>query len=110
MLSQTKVNRIVELLEQKELTRRQIAKRVGVSHTSVYAIASGRRGAHGHEPNQRPPVRTASRCPTCGVRVYLPCVACRARRFHIRTRRRGSPAAHLEAATCFAAPRSDRVA
>ncbi|MCO6046688.1 helix-turn-helix domain-containing protein [Aeoliella sp. ICT_H6.2] len=111
MLSQSEVQQIVELLERNELTRRQIAQRVGVSHSSVYAIASGRRGLFSRDSDEHAPSQRATRCPTCGVRVYLPCVACRAREFHLRTRRRGHRQfAGVEAATCFAPSQSDRVA
>lgn len=112
MLSQSEVQQIVDLLKQNELTPRQIAQRVGVSHTIVYNIANGRRGLHSRDDTglaaatQRP-----ARCPTCGVRVYLPCVACRAREFHHRTWQRGGGRhRHVEAASCFAPPGTDRVA
>lgn len=68
-----------ELLGQG-LSRRQVALRLNVSHGTICAIARGRRRVAAPEPE--PAIFTGiGRCPTCGMRVELPCVACRAQRY-----------------------------
>lgn len=90
MLDQYVVDRIVELLADNRWSRRQIARQLGVSRSSVDDIANGRRGRHGRSDDppceSEPPV--VGRCGGCGVRVYLPCVACRARQYRYRLQSR----------------------
>jgi hypothetical protein len=89
MLATPLVQEIDRLLKEGKLSQRKIAARLGVSRGTVGAIAGGRRGLHGKDPQadafaarcaSLPPVR----CPHCGYRVYQPCLVCRARRHRER--------------------------
>jgi hypothetical protein len=88
MLSTALVQEIAHLLELGNLTHRQIAARLNVSRGIVGAIANGRRGLYGKEPDKPDtpitPTTPPTRCPHCGYRVYLPCIICRIR--ELRTR------------------------
>ena len=93
MLSLAVVQEIRRLLDLGELSQRQIAVKLGVSRGTVGAIASGRRGMHGREPQtDRPELccyeRPPARCCGCGAMVYLPCILCRTRAFQSRQRPR----------------------
>jgi DNA-binding XRE family transcriptional regulator len=86
MLPLATIEQIDRLIQGGELSQRKIAKQLGVSRGTVAAIASGRRGIYGKEPDDEtsqslapksPPVR----CPSCGFFVYQPCLVCRARDF-----------------------------
>jgi hypothetical protein len=77
---------IRRLLEEGELSQRKIAAKLGVSRGTVGAIASGKRGIYGSEPDpEKPGLRSLDlppeRCSGCGGTVYMPCVLCRARRY-----------------------------
>jgi hypothetical protein len=91
MLSALKVLEIRCLLNQ-ELSQQAIADKLGVSRTTVNAIASGRRGLFGREElgsRRRPrlgrvdPGVEAIRCPGCGGLVYAPCLLCRSRNYRL---------------------------
>ena len=113
MLKQSDVDRVVELLRSGRLSQRRIADQVGVSRGIVAAIADGRRGHHGRQLDNEMRPLNAGRCPTCGVRVYLPCVACRAREFQRRThrgRRSSADVLQLAAGECYAGHGRPRVA
>ena len=83
MLPTALVHEIDRLLRQGELSHRKIASRLGVSRGTISAIANGRRGLFGKDPddNRAAHIRTAPpmRCPRCGYRVYPPCLICEAR-------------------------------
>jgi hypothetical protein len=83
MLPTSLVQEIDRLLKGGELSRRQIAQRLGVSRGTVSAIASGRRGLHGMDPlderRARTPSSAPTRCSRCGYQVYLPCLICATR-------------------------------
>jgi hypothetical protein len=84
MLSVTQVLEIRRLLDEDELSHREIAEKVQVSRWSVSAIANGRRGLHGREQSTkiatREPTQTMpKRCPGCGGLVVQPCRLCRVR-------------------------------
>jgi hypothetical protein len=83
MLSTTLVHEIDRLLQEGELSHRKIAARLSVSRGTIAAIASGRRGLYGREPDDdgrsRASTAPAARCPECGFRVYMPCLICEAR-------------------------------
>lgn len=83
MLPVELVAEVKRQLDEGQFSQRQIARALGVSRGTVSAIATGKRGLHGREfaPGQgaRPPSPT--RCPSCGARVYLPCVLCEARAY-----------------------------
>lgn len=85
MLSSETFQRIQELLARGELSQRAIARQVGVNRNTVGAIARGARPDYEAMRRARrsreipPPDGPKRRCATCGVLVYLPCVACRVR-------------------------------
>jgi transcriptional regulator with XRE-family HTH domain len=84
------VQEIDRLLQDRQLSQRQIAALLGVSRSTVSAIASGRRDLYGKEPHQthvlRVPATPPARCPHCGYRVYMPCIICRTREREQRQR------------------------
>lgn len=92
MLTPAQIEYIQHLLSSnEEMTYRAIAMRAGVSRRTVSQVANGRRRADRLQDTAwsdslaYEPAANIGRCPTCGSRVVLPCVACRAqryRRFH----------------------------
>ncbi len=80
MLALEQVLEVKRLLDEGRLSRRSIARAVGVSRGSVSAIANGDRGLFGAPPVEDLVVRSslAQRCPGCGGMVYTPCVYCEA--------------------------------
>ena len=93
MLPIATVLEIKRLIDEGQLSRRGIAKKLGVSRGTVNAIASGVRGLHGREKVDEPPEPPPQRCSGCGDLVRLPCVACRARDYRRRLREREGRAA-----------------
>lgn len=92
MISSGTVDQIKRLLEEGDLSQREIARQVGVSRGTVNAIARGNRPDYEARGREReddvvapggPPVR----CPTCGGMVQMPCLACRVRAVRERRRR-----------------------
>ena len=86
MLPQFLIDEIVRQLSAGQ-SHRTIAAKLGVSRGVVGALSTGRRDRIGREAPQvdssgfpAEPL-APERCPTCGGRVYLPCVVCRAERF-----------------------------
>jgi predicted XRE-type DNA-binding protein len=80
------VREISRLLDEGELSQRQIAARLGVGRTTVGAIASGQRGLNRHDElvkmaRARAGRRRPVRCSRCGYRVYMPCLICIAREY-----------------------------
>jgi hypothetical protein len=92
MISTSLAQEIDRLLTASELSRRQIALRVGVGRSTVDAIANRRRGLKGKDQTtHRPlhmPTSLPERCPQCGYRVYLPCLICAARIWQEESRSR----------------------
>jgi len=101
MLSLVKIEKIEWLLRSTDLSQRQVAMRVGVSRGSVAAIARGKRSAKQqrsasasqnaskdqHAPQIVPDLDAVPvRCPSCGCRVFLPCLVCHLRKME-RARR-----------------------
>jgi len=95
------VDRVLTLLTVTSLSQREIARRTGVCRGTVNAMALGRRpNADLRDTFERltderrrasgapPPSRPARRCPECGAKVKLPCLACRDRRLLAQGRRR----------------------
>jgi predicted RNA-binding Zn-ribbon protein involved in translation (DUF1610 family) len=92
MLTPAQIEYIQHLISSnEESSYRDIATRAGVSPRTVSLVAKGRRQADRRQDASRgdslmyEPAANIGRCPTCGSRVVLPCVACRAqryRRFH----------------------------
>jgi hypothetical protein len=74
------VDEIRRLLQQRELSQRAIARRLGVSRGTVNTIFSGKRRDRvccglDHDAPCGPP----ERCPGCGGMVQMPCLVCRIR-------------------------------
>lgn len=84
MLPLATIKEIHLLIEQGELSQRQIAEMLGVSRGTVCAVASGRRGLYGTAADAKEVglafEGTAVRCPGCGAHVFMPCLLCRARK------------------------------
>ncbi len=76
MISPAKENQIRQLIA-KGMSRRQVAADLKVSRDTVARVL--KREPRPVETND-PPINIFSgpvgRCPTCGVKVYLPCFAC----------------------------------
>jgi DNA-binding XRE family transcriptional regulator len=85
MLARSVVEAIDRLLKEGKLSNRQIAEEVGVSRTSVNAIARGWRGLFGRgrdpESDACDTIEPSVRCPKCGFQVHLPCLVCRTREY-----------------------------
>jgi hypothetical protein len=96
MISLALVEEIKRRLKGGRLSQRKIARQLGVSRGTVNAIARGKRpdyGAH-KEPSDGfvAPSGPAVRCPGCGGKVQMPCLACRLRMIRDdRQRGTGSP-------------------
>ncbi len=84
MIALVKEEQVKEALREGKLSQRKIAEQVGISRTTVNAIACGRR------PRKRgqgwpasggfvAPSGPACRCPTCGAMVKMPCLRCHLR-------------------------------
>jgi hypothetical protein len=84
MLPLATIKEIHLLLEQGELSQRQIAEMLRVSRGTVSAVASGRRSLYGTAADAKEVglafEGTAVRCPGCGAHVFMPCLLCRARK------------------------------
>jgi len=86
------VDEIERLLHEGSLSQRKIARRVGVSRGTVNAIARGQRPDYRALRRERvdefaAPSGPVTRCPTCGARVQMPCLACRVRALQESRRR-----------------------
>jgi transcriptional regulator with XRE-family HTH domain len=83
MLPLATIKQIHLLLEQGELSQRQIAEMLEVSRGTVSAVASGRRGLYGTAADAKEVglnfEGATVRCPSCGAQVFMPCLLCRAR-------------------------------
>ncbi len=84
MLTPELVERIRGLLADGRMSRRGIAHELRVSRGSVNAIAHGRRSDYAARCQDRTisletPTGPIERCPGCGARVQMPCLACRLR-------------------------------
>ncbi len=93
MISRALAQETQRLLAEGTMSQRKIAKRVGLSRSTVASIASGQwmakqqRRVTKTEPFVQPsgPIR---RCPGCGGRVYMPCHLCRVRTYMARSQRK----------------------
>ena len=90
MLPTALAEEIDRLVRQGNLSQRSIAAQLHVSRGVVSAIARGDRKLFGRElPAEYSPLTPTSppiRCPSCGYRVYLPCIICRTREHKTRQR------------------------
>jgi hypothetical protein len=82
MLSKSQVEWVVQLLDEKRLSQREIARQTRLSRATVGAIACGARPRHLHRKtadeapfDPGPPAR----CRGCGGLVQMPCLLCRVR-------------------------------
>ncbi len=78
MLDPKRVDEVKRLLA-IGLSVRKIALATGIGRSSVSEIKAGRRPDYENRPSRQvihEPGGPAKRCPTCGVKVQLPCVAC----------------------------------
>lgn len=94
MIAQQVVEHIRELLRQDRLSQREIARQLGVSRGTVNAIARGKRPDYEAQRKPRPgaivpPSGPYVRCPVCGARVQMPCLACQIRSLRSGDRRAG---------------------
>jgi len=94
MIAPAVVERVRELLREANLSQRQIARQLGVSRGTVNAIARGKRPDYEARRRHRPggivpPSGPYVRCPTCGARVQMPCLACQIRALRSERRRAG---------------------
>ena len=93
MIAVAIVDQVKDLLARGELSQRTIARRLGISRGTVHAIAAGKRsdrvgrlqpklGDGGHESSVGlladfiVPAGLHLRCPGCGGKVQMPCLAC----------------------------------
>ena len=81
MIASGVISEIQSLLEEGALSQRSIAARLGVSRGTVSAVALGKRPDYEarHRPRGEdivPPSGIPRRCPECGRRVRMPCLAC----------------------------------
>ena len=80
MLSRAMVDKIKQMLEQGNLSNREIARKLGVSRGTVDSISSGARRDHCREDTvaSNEPPNEEGLCDGCGHVVPLPCVYCAA--------------------------------
>jgi DNA-binding XRE family transcriptional regulator len=85
MLSPDVIRKIQQLLEERQHTHRKIATSVGVSRSTVAAVAKGERRITDTvrrvpkpKPKPKPP-EGIQRCPSCGAKVRMPCLLCQMR-------------------------------
>ena len=88
MLSSEQIREIRRLLA-KGKSYRNIARVSGASRWTIAKIAAG--AEKKHEASMlvrelRPPTGPVARCPTCGGRVYTPCLVCGIRRLKLTAR------------------------
>jgi transcriptional regulator with XRE-family HTH domain len=85
MIAAQIVTEVRRLLREEILSQRKIAWLMGVSRTTVAAIASGKRPDYDllrqlRDDEWEEPTGPAVRCPGCGGRVHMPCQLCRTRK------------------------------
>ena len=92
MLPTALIMEVRRLLDRRELTYREISKRLGVSRGLITAMANGQRGNHGRDPGDETPtssprreLTSPMRCPECGGLVYPPCRLCAVRAIRARS-------------------------
>lgn len=78
------IRRILTLLAEKHYSQRMIAKILGVSRGLVSSVASRKQTLLRHhvvdvEHTFQFPHGKPQRCPSCGVLVQMPCLACQIR-------------------------------
>lgn len=81
MIDNAIIRKIQILVKQGRMSQRQIAKHTGVSRGTVQAVANGQRTEYSHSTSKSAvtwvvPSGQPERCPQCGGRVRMPCLAC----------------------------------
>ena len=102
MIALEKVEEVVRLLTNWDLSQREIAKLAGVSRATVGAIAAGKRIRSAAPPGPRAVAEPAGplvRCGGCGGLVVLPCRLCRVRAIKAEQRQAALWRRHHHAAT-----------
>ena len=104
MLPLATVEEVRRLIDEGQLSQRKIAQKLGISRGTISAIASGKRGIYGREPDPEEPTLACldvppERCNGCGATVYKPCVLCRTREYQARQKRPRCAAGAAAAAT-----------
>lgn len=92
MLPTALIMEVRRLLDRRELSYREISKRLGVSRGIIAAMAKGQRGDYGRDVGEESQVTSPhralsspTRCRECGGLVYAPCRLCQARAIEART-------------------------
>jgi len=102
MLTQLQVDWVVQLLDDKRLSQRTIARLTGVSRGTIGAIARGVRPQNLCRRESEEPAFDRGlpvRCHGCGGLVQMPCLLCRVRRIVTIERRLACLDRAMEAAT-----------
>jgi predicted DNA-binding protein (UPF0251 family) len=81
MLTQEMLEEIRSLLFNENLSQREVAQRLRVSRGTVQAVARNKCRLYTplkRSPSQdfQPPCGLPLRCPSCGAKVQMPCLAC----------------------------------
>ena len=105
MLSDAIVLETRRLLDENQLTWREIADRLGVSRSFVGNVSRGRRILR-TMPIEEAQEALATRCRHCGGLVYKPCLLCRSRAYRLALQRDGK----IRGSRRASGPRSRRVA
>lgn len=100
MLSAYEVELIQELARERH-SQRTIARITGVSRESVRSVLSGKRPDYDAIRREREQAKvvfstTIARCPECGVKVYMPCLACRVRAWKAKQDRNPKPGSNSQ--------------
>ena len=95
MIATVLIEEVRRLLDERDLSQRKIADRVGVSRGTVNAIALGKRPDYKARRQEQggdlvPPAGLPIRCPGCGGMVQMPCLLCRVRAIRTNRRRGGN--------------------
>ncbi len=85
MLKPQVVLSILFLLKEKKFSQRKVAKMLGISRGTVGAIARGTRKLTRYLSAQEDakvvsPQGPPRRCPLCGAKTKMPCLACQLRK------------------------------
>jgi len=82
MIAERIIAEVKRLLAEGRLSQNQIARKTGISRSTVQNVANGRRpdyAARRRELTAGGPTGPTQRCPGCGGMVEMPCRLCRAR-------------------------------
>lgn len=93
MIALGKIKEAEQLLAEGKLSHRKIAATIGISRSTIGAIAAGRRPDYearqrAREEEAARPLGPPARCAQCGGMVYMPCRLCRVRQLKAGERQR----------------------